>query len=269
MVKNVWKAHLVSFILVFLLSCTINPTYSRKNILNEIKNICKNEFGIEVKVRFTGETLWVYTPFDNLINQDGQWNQKAQDARLKIFHTLGRVFLSMDNPPKLYCFLVSNTKRVGIDTYTIGYIPDMIKFDLGFISLPQRDERVVFLSFPNPGAIDDIDGNHIQEYDIPIGEFIAYLVRQNIQNKFISPSLNNNFQVKKVFTHYWMNNLKVNFDIRTIKPEVGLINPSDQVKKTIKEILDIYNSSGNIVEIEVNNLLTGDVGIYTPQRLAQ
>ena len=267
MVKNVLRIFLISFILISFLSCTIPSTYSRKNIQKSIKNICKDEFNLAVEVRLSGETVWVYAPSEELVTEDGRWNEKAQDERIKIFLTLGRVFLSMDNPPKFYCLLASNTKGIGLDTYTIGYIPDMIKFDLGFISLKERDKRIVFLSFPNPIAIDDTEGNHIQEWDISMGEFIAYLVRQNLERKFNSPPLNENFQLRKVFTHYWANNLKVNFDIRIIKSEKGLINPFDEVKRTAKEILDIYNFSRDIAEIEVNNFIIGDVEIYTPESL--
>ena len=268
MVKNVLKTLLISFILIFLSSCTVPSTYSRKNIQKAIRNICKDEFNVDVKVRFSGETIWIYAPFEELITEDGQWNEKAQSSRVKIFLTLGRVFLSMDNPPKLYCLLASNTKGIGLDTYTIGYIPDMIKFDLGFISLKERDKRVVFLSFPNPSAIDDAKGDHIQEYDISVGEFIAYLVRQNLEKKFSTPALNKNFQLRKVSTHYWINNLKVNFDIKATKYQEDLINPFDEARRTTKEILDIYNSARDIAEIEINNLLTGDVEIYTPETLA-
>ena len=258
MVKNALKILLVSFIIIFLPSCTISSTYSRKNIKEAIRNICKDEFNLDVKVRFSGETLWIYGPFEKLVDQDGQWNKQAQSSRIKIFHALGRVFLSMDNPPKLYCLLISSVKGTGFDTYTIGYIPDMIKFDMGFISLKEREKRVVFLSFLNPSAIGDLNGDHIQEYDIPTGEFIAYLVRQNLE-KNIKAS---------VSTHYWANNLKVSFDINTTKLQEDSINFFDQVRKITKETLDIYNSSGDIAEIEINNLLTGDVEIFTPQSLA-
>ena len=268
MAKNVRKSLLISFILIFLSSCTIPSTYSRKNIQKAIQNICKDEFNIDVKVRSSGETIWVYAPFEELITEDGQWNEKAQSSRAKIFLTLGRVFLSIDNRPKFYCILASNIKGAGLDAYTIGYIPDMVEFNLGFISLKERDNRVVFISFPNPNAVGDFSGAHIQEYDIPIGEFIAYLVRQRLEKKFSTPRLNKNFQLEKVSTHYWANNLKVNFDIRTTKPQEGLINPFDEARRITKEILDIYNTSRDIAEIEVNNLLTGDVGIYTPQSLA-
>jgi len=267
MAKNGLSALLISFILIFLSSCTIPPTHSRENIQKAIRNICKDEFNILVRVRFSGETIWVYAPFKELIIKDGQWSEEVQDTLAKIFLTLGRVFLSMDKRPKFYCILASSIKGTGFDAYTIGYIPDMVKFNLGFISFEERDRRMVFFSFPNQNAIGDFYGVHMQEYDIPIGEFIAYLVRQNLEKKFNAPALNENFQLKRVFTHYWIDNLKVSFDIETIKPREGLTNPFDEARKTTKEILDIYNSSGDIAEIEVNNLLTGDVGIYTPESL--
>jgi len=268
MAKNVLKILLFSFVLILLFSCTVPATYSRKNIQKSIKNICKDEFKIEVKVKFSGETLWVYAPLSKLINEDGQWNKEVQDIRVKIFHALGRVFLSMDNPPKLYCLLASDIQGKGLDTYTIGYIPDMIKFDLGFIDFTERDKRVVFLSFPNPDAIGDVGGDHIKEYDISTGEFIAYLVRQNIKEYFNSLLASENFQLKKIFTYYWNNNLKVSFDIEIIKPQENLINPFDQVRKTVKEVLNIYNSSLDIGEIEINDSSAGKARVYTPANLA-
>ena len=267
MAKNVLKIFLISFVLFFLLSCTVPATYSRKNIQKSLKDICKNEFNIEVKVRFSGETIWVYAPLEELIDSTGQWNKEVQDTRVKIFLALGRVFLSMDNPPKLYCLLASGIKGTGLDTYTIGYIPDMIKFDLGFISSAEREKRIAFLSFPNPSALSDAKGEHIQEYDISIGEFISYLVGQNVEEKFRSSLFNKSFQLKKIFAYYRNNTLKVNFDIKSIEPQENSINPFDEVRKTIKEILDIYNSSSEITEIEINNFSTGKARVYTPENL--
>lgn len=268
MAKNVLKISLISFVLVFLSSCTVPATYSRKNIQESIKNICKNEFNIDAKVRFSGETIWVYAPLDQLIDEDNQWNEEVQNTRVKIFHTLGRVFLSMNNPPKFYCLLASDIKEVGLDTYTIGYIPDMIKFDLGFISSEERDKRVVFIFFLNPSALGDASGEHVQEYDIPIGEFIAYLVRQNIEKKFSFPRFSGNFKFKKIFAYYQNSNLKLSFNIKTVNSQENLINLFDEVRKMTKEIFDIYNFSLGIAEIEINDLLTGDVGVYTPENLA-
>ncbi len=268
MAKNVPKTLLISLILIFLSSCTIPATHSRKNIQKSIRDICKDEFNVLVRPRLSGETIWVYAPLEELITEDGQWSEDVQNVWVKILLTLGRVFLSMEDRPKFYCILASSIKEIGFDAYTIGYIPDMVKFNLGFISHEERNRRTVFVSFSNPNAAGDFYGAHMQEYDIPLGEFIASLVAQDLEKKFNSPLLNENFQLNKVSTHYWGNNLKVNFNIKITKPQEGLIDPFDEARMATKEVLDIYNSPGVIDEIEVNNLLTGDVRVYTPENLA-
>ncbi|MCK4519801.1 MAG: hypothetical protein KAT96_01365 [Candidatus Omnitrophica bacterium] len=165
----------VSLLLFFLASCTIPPTYTRKNIKEAIQDVCWNEFNIKARAALTGDTIWIYAPFKKLVTEDGQWEEKSLKDIRQIFHSLSRILLSMDNPPKFYCLLAADIERVGIDTYTIGFIPDLIKFDMGFISMKERDERIAFFSFPNPKALGDTEGNHMQEYDISPDEFAGYL----------------------------------------------------------------------------------------------
>lgn len=176
MKKNVLRTFpAVSLLLFFFLACTIPSTYTRDNIEKTIEDICRNKFNVEVKAVLAGDTIWVYAPFKKLAAESGQWEEKTLEVIREIFHSLGRVSLSMDNPPKFYCLLASNIEKMGIDTYTIGFIPDLVKFDMGFISIKERDARIAFLSFANPQALGDTQGSHMQPYDIPPEEFAGYL----------------------------------------------------------------------------------------------
>lgn len=172
---------LASLFLIFLLACTIPATYTRKNIEKAIKNICWDEFSVKAKAVLAGDTIWIYTPFNKLVTEDGRWEEESLKDMRHIFHSLSRVLVSMDNPPKFYCLLASNIEKVGIDAYTIGFIPDLIKFDMGYISLKERDERVAFFSFFNPKALGDEEGEHMQEYDISAEEFAGYLANQKLK----------------------------------------------------------------------------------------
>ena len=184
MVKNVLKTPLLlSLLLLFFLSCSIPSTHSRANIEEAIKTICKDELAIDVVTALVGETVWIYAPFKKLITEDGQWNQGYLEDRRKIFFALGRVFLSMDKAPKFYCLLVSDISGVGIDAYTIGYVSDLIKFQQGFISSKDYGERIAFKSFPNPEALGDTQGKHMQAYDIQPAEFADYLADWQVKNK--------------------------------------------------------------------------------------
>lgn len=179
MIKGLWKTFpAISLLLFFLLSCTIPPTYTRDNIEKAIQDVCRDEFSIKARAALAGDTIWVYAPFKKLVTEDGQWEEKSLKDIRQIFHFLSRILLSMDVPPKFYCLLAADIEKVGIDTYTIGFIPDLIKFDMGFISLKERDERVAFFSLFNPRALGDTEGEHMQEYDIPPDEFAGYLANQ-------------------------------------------------------------------------------------------
>lgn len=184
MVKNVLKTPLsLSLLLLFILSCSIPPTYSRANIEKAIKTICKDELAIDVVTALAGETVWIYAPFKKLITEGGQWDQETLEDRRKIFFVLGRVFLSLDNPPKFYCLLASGISGVGVDTYTIGYVSELIKFQQGLISSQDYGRRIAFKSFPNPQALGDTQGKHMQAYDIQPAEFADYLADWQVKNK--------------------------------------------------------------------------------------
>lgn len=47
-------------------SSSTTPTYSKENIPESLQDICKNEYGVDVKVRLVGETLWVYVPLEDI-----------------------------------------------------------------------------------------------------------------------------------------------------------------------------------------------------------
>jgi len=155
---------------------------SSRSIENAIQDICRSEFGLESKVVSVGNTVWIYAPFKRFIT-NVQWDEKVLEARMRIFHTLGRVFSNIDNPPKFYCLLASNIEGIGFDTYTIGSIHDLKKFNMGVVPWEDWDKRVAFLSFPNSQALGDIDGEHMHAYDIQPDEFARYLSEPELKNK--------------------------------------------------------------------------------------
>ena len=73
--KNYIKL-LCSTFALFFLACSISPTYSRKDTDKVIKNICKDEFGIAFNTWITGDTIWVYAPFTELMKEGKQQPRK-------------------------------------------------------------------------------------------------------------------------------------------------------------------------------------------------
>lgn len=251
MVKSVRKILLFSIPIIFLLSCSISPTYSRKDIDKVIKNICKEEFDLDVGAWGVGDTTWIYAHFEKLLDENNQFDKAVTENIRKIFLSLRRVILSIEKPPKFYCFVASDIKEMGADLYYIGFIPDMIKLQMNLISLNESQEREVFFNFLNPQAIGDNEGKHIQKYDITMGEFISYLVKQSIERKFTAPEVKDNFQVNDLRAYYLNGKLGIIFDIMIKEYKEGLPEPFEEAKKAVKKFLKIYDSSGDIVEIEI------------------
>ncbi|MBU0878284.1 MAG: hypothetical protein KKD55_01575, partial [Candidatus Omnitrophica bacterium] len=263
MAKHIRRALLFSISITFLVSCSISPTYPRKEIEKVIKNMCEDEFNIDVNVWDVGDTVWIYAPL-KIINEDGQWNI-TKDGRwnedisknTRIIHSsLNRIFLNIDKPPKFYCFVMSDIEKIGIDWYTIVFIPDIVRYTIesyttGHVSTEKMNERTFSSPSENPQALGDKVGEHIQKYDITMGEFISYLVKQSMERKFTAPEVKDNFQVNDLRAYYLNGKLGIIFDIMIKEYKEGLPEPFEEAKKAVKKFLKIYDSSGDIVEIEI------------------
>ncbi|MCF7916996.1 MAG: hypothetical protein K9L61_04390 [Candidatus Omnitrophica bacterium] len=267
MVKNALKIILVSIIALSSLSCKPNTpsTYSRKNIEQIIQTLCQEEFQIKVKAWLIGETLWVYVPFGNIVDQAGQPTADFTKNTRRIFLTLRRAFLNMDNPPKFYSFVLSDVEDQGFDLYRIGFVRDFIKFQMGLISLKQINQRVVVLSAKNKQALGDSEGKHIRPYNITIGDFIGYLVRQRLNNAFILYP--EQVEVKNIQSYYQQKKLGIIFDIEIKKREKDVPEPFSKAKEIIKQYLEIYNRPAEIVEIEVTDSSSKKSSIFTQAAL--
>ncbi|UCD15767.1 MAG: hypothetical protein JSV34_01595 [Candidatus Omnitrophota bacterium] len=268
MVKNGLKAALVSLSLVLTLSCTIAPTYSRRDIDKSIKKICEEEFNINVKSWLVQDTIWVYAPFKKVFDDNFSWEKETLENVRKIFLALSRVLLSMDERPSFFIFVVSDVEKSGSDLYYIGFIPDMMKMQKLFISLGQWQEREVIMSFLNPQALGDYQGYHIKKYNLTMGEFISYLINQNVRKYFTAPQTKDVFQINNLKTGYANGKLSILLDISVIKDDAtGLADPLRVTKETAGKLLKIYSDFDEISEIEIIDAVNNRQHSYSKKEL--
>lgn len=248
---------LVSLLACFVFSsCAIPPTYSRQNIGQVIRRICAEDYKLDVRVWEKGETIWVYAPFDHLLNDQGDWSDEAKKAENDIFMSLSRIIFSMDKPPKFFVMVLADIKKVGADVFFIGYIPDIVKRQMNFISDGEFSERLSMQAFKNPKAIGDADGKHLPVTDITLGDFIGYLVRQELQKKIGDPGLKENFTINRIESNYSKNVLRILVDVKVEKEKPGLIEPFQEVKKSLKKFLKIYASS-EVTQVQIIDTSSG------------
>jgi hypothetical protein len=267
MVKSALKTLLISALILSNLSCATDVTssYSRKNIEQIIKDLCQREFDIDVNAWLVGETLWVYVPFGKITDEAGKPTASFTENTRQIFLTLRRAFLNMDNPPQFYCFVLSDTEDQGFDFYRIGFVRDFIKFQMGLISLDQINQRVVILSAENEQALGDREGKHITAHGISIGDFIGYLVQQQLNNIFIVYP--NQVEIREIQSYYQQGKLGVIFDIKIKEGGREIPEPFSKTKEIIKKYLEIYNRPESIVEIEIIDDSSGKRSIVTQAAL--
>jgi hypothetical protein len=246
---------LFSFILVFLTSCAgSSPSYSRKEIGKVIAKICKEEFNINIKVWEEGNTIWLYAPYESVLDEEGTWNKNISTDIRRIFLSLRRVILSVDKRPEFYCFVVSDIKKIGADIYYAGYVKDLMMVELGYLPPEEFENREVFIRLPNPKALGDIEGTHIERHDITMGEFISYLVRQSLEKGFTADKVKNFFQINNIQADYDKGRLKISTDIKVKDYKAELPDPFEETKKIVRRYLEIYNPQ-DIVEVEIDDTI--------------
>lgn len=269
MAKNVLKKSICSLLLLSFVSCYTSPTYTRLDTANVIKDICNEEFNLTVNAWDVGDTLWIYIPVDRILDDNNQIDQAlSEDVRL-IFLSLERVMLSLDNPPKFYCLVFADTKTQGIDLYYAGFVPDLIKYRMGLISVNDMQERQFFFPIEEPKALGDTTGRHITKYNLNMGEFISYLVRQSMVRTFAAPDIKDKFKIHDLQTYYSNGKLGVMFNIEIQKYDDELLEPFEEAKKAIKKLLTIYDEFEDIVEIEVNDTLNKRSSLYTKRAIIE
>lgn len=274
MLKPSLKNLLLSVFALALISCSVPPTYSRQDISEVIKKICKNEYGMEVNAWLVDETLWVHAPiklFDESgklkINEEGKADEDLSESLRKISQSIQRALLNMDSPPIFYCLIKSDIQRLGgidlirMNHYELVFVPDQIKLTLGtyglatLISTKEFENRIILMQAPFIAnkLLKDNYGRRIDKYNIPLSEFISLLTHQRIFNAFSLPEIKDNFEINNIEVKYKRRMLEVNFDIRIKKYKEKIPVPLKRIEEIVQKTLDSYSSFIDIQKAQIND----------------
>jgi hypothetical protein len=203
-----------------------------------------------------------------MVTDKGEFDTEVSDKIQNIFLSLRRVILSMDKRPEFYCFVASDITS-GFDLYYVWNIRDLVMIETGFISRGDFQERGAFIHALSTQAIGDTQGDHISRYNITIGEFISYLVKQNIEKAFSSEATKGNFQINDLHAKYSNGRLEISFDIIVKKYEEGLPSPYDEAVKSLKKFLKIYDYPPEVTEVVVTDSFNKKSRFYTIRALRE
>lgn len=168
--KNLVKAALLFNLALYLnlagCQSQIEPTYKEKDIPYLVKQICKDEYRLDVTTKRTATTLWIYAPLTKIldkeygIKEDKIFDEEMLDKLRNILTTIGRVLISSDYTPEFFALLASDI-NIGIDYIVIGNVLDIKKSYAGFLPWTEANRRYVIKLKLDPKAIRVIQPENI------------------------------------------------------------------------------------------------------------
>lgn len=234
---------------IFLLSsgCSgkIEPTYKEKDIPYLIKNICKEEYRLDVTTQRAGSTIWIYAPLNKILNkdygikEDKVFDEEVMDKMRNIITTIGRVLISSDNTPDFFVFLASDIK-LGIDYTMIGSVLDIKKSYADFIPWTEANRRFVNRFKLAPEAIGDTTGLHFTPYDVKMPDFLAEQIAQRIGNRFQDEEMKKYFKAEKSEGKFDKGVFSFEYSITRISEPKQLIDIRNESLKIIAYCLKTY-----------------------------
>ncbi|MFA5090651.1 MAG: hypothetical protein WC510_06465 [Candidatus Omnitrophota bacterium] len=219
----------------FLCGCQpIKPTYTKEDITASVISLCKKEYQVEPKVWLRGETVWIYLSLPNLITKELQVEKTTAEKINKVIMGASRVILSMNPRPQFIAIVASDTQEYGIDYTIINWIPDIVKYQLQFISRDEFFHRTLIKTKQNFYALYDDEGEHIEKTDIALKDFLAEQIMQRTQLMFLlEPEYKGDFKVKKIQAGWKETTLSINADITQVK---GSLPKQFNIRREIAKI---------------------------------
>lgn len=263
-VKPVLLLSLVPFLIIPLSGCSgqIEPTYKEENIPSAVKQICKDEYNLDVIAKRTATTLWIYAPLSRIlrkeygIKENEIFDEETMEKLRKILSTIGRVLINSDNTPEFFVLLASDINS-GLDYVIFGYVLDIKKSYANFIPWTEANRRYVIKFGANPQAIGDKTGSHFQVYDIELPYFLAEQIAQRIAARLQEEDLKKDFTVERLIGRFSNNAFIFEYSIE----QTSL---TDKKIRALKEMLNIITYCVKTYEfkdfslVEIKDLVTQD-----------
>jgi hypothetical protein len=258
---------------LYVCSCStqIEPTYKEKDIPSFVKQICKEEYQLDVTTQETPNTLWIYAPLPKIIHKDfGKNKDKFLDEEMaeklrNMLTTIGRVILSADKTPEFYC-LVASDINIGIDYILTGNALDIKKSYAGFIPWPEANRRYVIDVRLNTEAISDTTGSHIQPYEIKMEDFLARQIAQRIHIYLQEEENKKYFQVEKMAGSFYEDTFSFEYAIKQLQP------PKIDIKKEMLNIASYVMQTyefDKFLMVEIKDLNSQDKLLVSRARLKE
>ncbi|MDP8218010.1 MAG: hypothetical protein P9M03_04730 [Candidatus Theseobacter exili] len=121
------------FIVLFQAGCD-KHSFPKAKVISSVKQMCMDEYNLDVDVKVIGKTIGVCFEADDLIDTKKGFNEKAVEHLGNILLSVSRVCLSTDADFEFYVIIAKDRSMPGIEVLFIRHVYDVKRFLLGSVS---------------------------------------------------------------------------------------------------------------------------------------
>lgn len=149
-----WKAGFALMGVVLLLGgfWGCGPTYPEEHLPEAVKQVCKDEYGLEVDVARAGGTLGIYYPMEELLDVTFGIREEAWESINNLILIASRVVLSTDADIRFYTIIAQDVRLPEIQVVIIKYVDDVKRAMYRAISRDESFRRTLFSNNLTPQA---------------------------------------------------------------------------------------------------------------------
>lgn len=250
----------------------IEPTYKEENMPDIVKQICRDEYALDVTTTRTENTLWIYAPISKMIHKEyGIKEDKLFDDEMltklrNVLTVIGRVLVSADKTPEFFA-LVAADVNLGLEYMLVGTALDIKKSYAASIPWTEANRRFVVKLKLVPEAVGDLAGTHLNTYDIKLPDFLADQIAQRINAHFQEENLKKYFKVQSLGGRYSGSRFIIDYTIEQIMQPDKEIDVRKEVLGIVAYCISTYEFK-DFSEIQLIDAFKQAGSILTRQELS-
>lgn len=187
------------FLVGVLVGCA--PTYPYERAAEEVKRLCRQEYGIDVLVKIQGDTIGVFLPLErffetpvdldspkgilDLLTGNVRLAQEVGEKLDDVMLSTTRVVLSTDRPLQFYVVLAID-RKTGAGISLTRYVEDIKRFMLGDISRGDFINRMLLEMRYYPQT--QFAGEEFPLEAVQLSSFLAQQIAQRMKTRLESHS---------------------------------------------------------------------------------
>ncbi len=143
---------LIAGMIVPLVLSSCGPTFPKEHLEEAIKDLCEEEYGLEVQVEQKGKTLGLFYAKEGLLEPTFAIREDAWEDINDLVFSVSRVLLSTDAEVDFYAIIVQDVDMPDIQLVVVKYVKDVKKSMYWAISRYEAFRRTIFRHNITPQA---------------------------------------------------------------------------------------------------------------------